>query len=329
MVPLSRTRFGKLKIFAFIGLFSIGGIVIHQLCYLQDFVHGNLASESIELIKACSKPQPTFRTSNEPSWHAGPPIPNIIHQIWKNSNISTYSKEPSHASWKYVYEPMNYTVKLWPEEEIINLIKTNYSWLLPTYQSYPQNIQRADLARLVVVHAEGGIYSDLDVWPRSVEELQCLQRLGLQAIFAPNGGNAGVSNHFFMAERGSEFLQWALDEAKRRGPSSRRILLPYLQVFWSTGPMMVTSASRQYASVYGSTDHRLAALDERYGKLVVGHAAGRSWHGVDGQVLNYISDHGDVVVKVWVLIASVSTFVGLVFYVLRRRYIKPSSDKYC
>ena len=145
---------------------------------------------------------------------------------------------------------MNYTIKLWAEDGIVRLIKSKYPWLLPIYEGYTFNIQRADLARLVVVHA------DLDVHPMSTERIDCIRQLNLQAIFAPTAGTLGVSEHFFMAERGSASIQWTLEEAKRRsGSASSRILLPYLRVFWSTGPMMVTLALLQYVYRRSPADH--------------------------------------------------------------------------
>ncbi|KAI9034841.1 uncharacterized protein KD926_005323 [Aspergillus affinis] len=92
--------------------------------------------------------------------------------------------KPSHELWKTVLEPQNYTIKLWTDDDVLKLIKSKYAWLLQTYMGYPHNIQRADIARLLVVHAEGGIYADLDVYPRSAEHIQCLQHLGLQAVFS-------------------------------------------------------------------------------------------------------------------------------------------------
>ncbi|THC96197.1 hypothetical protein EYZ11_004316 [Aspergillus tanneri] len=135
--------------------------------------------------------------------HPGSAIPNTVHQIWKTADVQNYSTElkASRESWTTMFEAQNYTVKLWTDDDVLELIKAKYAWLLPTYRSYPHNIQRADIARLLVIHNEGGIYSDLDVYPGSAEDIQCLQHLGLEAIFSPTSGTLGLSNHFFMAER--------------------------------------------------------------------------------------------------------------------------------
>jgi len=292
-------------------------ITIKRLSSADDFALEGHLSESINILDACSVD--TSHAAAGAISQQNPIIPNIIHQVWRSNDTSTYSTvlDASRDSWVAMFEPLNYTVKLWTDDDIATLVKTKYSWLQSTFEGYPQNIQRADIARLLVVHAEGGIYADLDVYPTSSEQIHCLQQRGLQAIFAPTGGTAGLSNHFFMASRGSAFLQWALYEAKRRGgASSRRIFLPYLQVFWSTGPLMLTAAFRKYAWLYGTLRHDLGLLDERYVRVAVQHAAGRSWHGSDGHALNYIADHfrADLLIMG---AAFMVTLLGLLYVVKR------------
>jgi mannosyltransferase OCH1-like enzyme len=317
MVFSLRNDSGKLIVIIFSLLVVV--LVIHQLNAAEGFAFSGQLSESLEIINRCSPNSPEIPNHSDGVADVG--LPNIIHQIWRTNDVRTYSTEleASPDLWKAMLKPINYTVKLWTDDDVLQLLKAKYNWLLSTYKGYPQNIQRADLARLVVVHAEGGIYADLDVYPRDATQIQCLQHLGLQAIFAPTAGNLGLSNHFFMAERESSFLQWALCEAKRRGGAeSRRILLPYLQVFWTTGPMMVTAAFRDYAWLYGTQRQNLGLLDERYEQAVIQHAAGRSWHGSDGKVLNYMADHVQMTVLMSLFILII--LFGLVCGVRKRCY---------
>ncbi|KAL1877998.1 hypothetical protein Daus18300_002352 [Diaporthe australafricana] len=299
------------KVSSALGFFLTAGLVLHQLSYIEYLT---ITQQDIVILKRC----PSTSTDGAVQ-EVEKTIPDTIHQIWKTSNTSTYPARASHESWKARYEPLGYTVKLWTDDDIATLIKTNYTWLLPTYNGYGRSIQRADLGRLAVIHAEGGIYADLDVHPRSLDGLICLQNLGLQAIFAPTGGTAGLSNHFFMAEQSADFLEWTLQEAKRRGGSaSKWILLPYLKVFWSTGPLMLTGAFREYAWMYGKGQVDVALLDEGHAKKVVGHAAGRSWHGSDGKVLNYFGDHLRINCQAAIL-ASLVVVAGLCYAGRRSR----------
>ncbi|KGO47384.1 hypothetical protein PEX1_005090 [Penicillium expansum] len=283
---------GRKKLMSVGILFFVLVFVFHLLNFAKPLSNPNELSASMDLITACATSE--FEDPDDSHSIAVPQIPNVVHQIWKTNDLRTYSAQvnASHDRWKHELEPLNYTIKLWTDNDILQLINKRYAWFLSTYEAYPQNIQRADIARLLVVHAEGGIYADLDVYPTSAPQIQCLQSLNLEAIFAPTTGTLGLSNHFFMAEPGSPFLQWAIYEGKRRGgATSRFIPLPYLQVFWSTGPMMVTAAFRKYAWLHGTLRHTLGLLDDGYSREVMQHKAGRSWHGSDGRALNYIGDH--------------------------------------
>ncbi|CRL26562.1 Glycosyltransferase, DXD sugar-binding region [Penicillium camemberti] len=282
-----RTRFMGVGVLVLFLIF-----VVHLLNFANPFSNPGELSASIDIITACATSD--FENPDDSHSIPVPKIPNVVHQIWKTADLRTYSTQmkASHDQWKQEFEPLNYTIKLWTDDDIFQLIKEKYAWFLSTYEAYPQNIQRADIARLLVIHAEGGIYADLDVYPNSVAQIQCLQNLNLEAILAPTSGTLGLSNHFFMAEPESPFLLWALYEGKRRGgAASRFIPLPYLQVFWSTGPTMVTAAFRKYAWLHGTLRHTLGLLDDRYSRAVIQHKAGRSWHGSDGRALNYVGDN--------------------------------------
>ncbi|KAJ5416450.1 hypothetical protein N7491_011352 [Penicillium cf. griseofulvum] len=303
--------------FIAVGSLSLVLIIIHLLKFSNSFSNPGELSTSMDVIAACATSDSKHLTDSHST--AVPQIPNVVHQIWKTNDLRTYSTQinASRDWWEHTLVPLNYTIKLWTDEAILQLINQKYPWLLSTYKAYPQNIQRADMARLVVIHAEGGIYADLDVYPTSSTQIQCLQSLNLEAIFAPTSGTRGLSNHFFMAEAGSPFLQWALYEGKRRGgATSRFIPIPYLQVFWSTGPTMVTAAFRKYAWLYGSLRHHLGVLDDVYTREVIRHEAGRSWHGSDGRALNYIADH--VRMDSLIVIAAIGSFVLGVGYAVRR-----------
>ncbi len=90
--------------------------------------------------------------------------------------------------------------------------------------------------------------------------------------------------------------------------------------------MMMTSAFRQYAWMYGSADGELGLLDDGYTRSVIGHAAGRSWHGLDGYLLNYLADHLQVdklLTVALVLVALLALALGLRRY--RGRLLKSRS----
>jgi hypothetical protein len=52
-----------------------------------------------------------------------------------------------HPSWEY---------KLWTDEANRDLVKEHYPWLLEVYDGFPENIMRADTARVLYMHHYGG-----------------------------------------------------------------------------------------------------------------------------------------------------------------------------
>jgi len=206
-------------------------------------------------------------------------IPKMVHQMWIDDDLSTYPNQPSsNDEWKKLYN-----VTLWTDKTIEQLIATDYPWLYPLYQSYPYNIQRADVSRLAVIHKYGGIYADLDAFPLE-DSLEPFMDSDF-AIFATHDGNA-FSNHFFMAPKNSEILLHLLQNLYKHDLFLP--LLPYLRVFMSTGPIFIT---RELKNLTSTGNYDLVVLRESDLKYVQHGGQGRSWHGIDAIILNLISDY--------------------------------------
>lgn len=90
-------------------------------------------------------------------------IPNIIHQIW----IQGYDKIPldlrdNHIICKNINDNFEYI--FWDENKIKKLLSDHFDKkYLELYNSYVMPVQRADLARYVILYVYGGIYLDMDM----------------------------------------------------------------------------------------------------------------------------------------------------------------------
>jgi hypothetical protein len=180
----------------------LGFAAIPQIYYIIDAITILITSTAFQLPIAHSITD--IKMMNTSKYRL---IPRIVHQIWKTKNVSNYPIKSSHNDWKKNSLYKNYTIKLWTDDEVNELIRLKYSFLYKTYQSYRIPIQRVDIARLVILHFEGGIYTDLDVYPGhiSTDEL-CNYR-----FVAPLANNFHIiTNHFLMAERNSTLLQYLL-----------------------------------------------------------------------------------------------------------------------
>ncbi len=91
------------KLLAATGLILLVVVVVHQISYYSPDEFA-ISSSLTEAIKQCSPP--TLATANGNAGAAGNwTIPNVIHQIWKTTDLSTYSTDASHDSWKAMFEP--------------------------------------------------------------------------------------------------------------------------------------------------------------------------------------------------------------------------------
>jgi len=97
----------------------------------------------------------TIRSSFEPG------IPKIIHQT-APADESKWPKlwKLCQKTWKEKFPTWEY--KFWNDDDLENLIKTDYSWFYDTYKGYDQQIKRVDAARCFILHKYGGMYADMD-----------------------------------------------------------------------------------------------------------------------------------------------------------------------
>jgi len=95
-------------------------------------------------------------------------IPKKVHQVFYDfgagKTLEDYSRfvECLSENRRFCKEH-GYEHKLWENEEIDELIATEYPEYLQLFEDFTQPIQRVDFARYCILHRHGGIYLDLDV----------------------------------------------------------------------------------------------------------------------------------------------------------------------
>lgn len=68
---------------------------------------------------------------------------------------------PLMQTWR-THHP-SWTFKVWDAQSVGALVNASYPKFATTFHALPSKIQQADAARYVILHAEGGLYADLDV----------------------------------------------------------------------------------------------------------------------------------------------------------------------
>ena len=90
-----------------------------------------------------------------------------IHFLWgflcdNPSKIKKYKK--NIVKWKS-HNP-DYNLTLHQPQQIKEIIKTNIPYILNIYNDYPKNIQKCDFSRYILMYIYGGVYADLDLYPK-------------------------------------------------------------------------------------------------------------------------------------------------------------------
>jgi mannosyltransferase OCH1-like enzyme len=81
-------------------------------------------------------------------------IPKVVHRIWLRSPVPSHL-ELHWATWRSVFP--DYTLQTWTESELRHLDLPQCFRAARTYA------ERADIARVSILNAVGGIYADCDV----------------------------------------------------------------------------------------------------------------------------------------------------------------------
>ncbi len=168
-------------------------------------------------------------------------IPKRLHFTWKTADLPPVLKRyydsfvRLHPGWEIV---------LWTDASMRAFMAETYPALLPIYDAYPRNIQRADFFRYAVLHAQGGVYSDLDVEAHAPIDpllaLDCFVGVEPFEHVGDHRRQAGIgyllSNAFMGSVPGHPFWREILDLAPVVAANSG-------DVFQSTGPFLVLAAA--------------------------------------------------------------------------------------
>lgn len=218
-------------------------------------------------------------------------LPLTIHQVYYNisqSDISFELKDAQH-SWTLLNKEFKYI--LWNETMVEQLLSEKYPELEDLYYSYNRWIHKVDLARYVILHQYGGVYSDIDI--------ECKRNmLAVYMTLPVNTGIVmyytspfGVSNDFIIAKAKHPFMTAVI-----RGLSSsyRWYVLPFLTEMFSTGPMYLSARFWSFKNRYD-----MIVLKDTRSFLV--HKTGTSWHEADSKILWWIFLNIRIVIQ-WMII---------------------------
>ena len=208
---------------------------------------------SLDIADCASLVQGLFPTSDngssarsEPSSHNSDgsdqyEIPRQAFMIWKSQDLGKYAAK-YRENWRK-NEP-NLPTRIVMDDECRTLAARypNRSGLLQVYDSFPLNVMRADVCRLLVVYYYGGIYRDLDVdWVRPLSEWFMFNASSRIQIGAET--SIELCNWFFGATKYHPCLASVIDLIAERGRSVNTSYEHF--VHQTTGPSAFTDGMRK------------------------------------------------------------------------------------
>eukprot|EP00727_Mastigamoeba_balamuthi_P009582 m51a1_g5246 hypothetical protein (272) ;mRNA; f:26420-27388 len=202
-------------------------------------------------------------------------IPRVVHLTWKTQDIPD-KFAPFVRSWRE-HNP-GVEVRLWSDGDLRRLIAENHTWFLPTFDSYPRQINRVDAARFFILHDFGGLYSDIDIGCKEPVPEHLWHRQAV--VFAAHSQGLTLGN--IMAERRHPLIAEVIASLPEAS-FHQYVVSPYISVMFSTGPMVLTRV--------------FEAFPARYEVYVVGWTEwartfsftdGESWHGWDSRLFKWV-----------------------------------------
>ena len=91
------------------------------------------------------------------------PIGRTLHQVWWQGVASVpVHFEANRRTWARNHP--SWDLKLWDEVSVSTLVNTSVpASFAARFHALPTKIQKADAARYAILHAEGGLYADMDI----------------------------------------------------------------------------------------------------------------------------------------------------------------------
>lgn len=167
----------------------------------------------------------------------GPPIPPKLAFYWEGPESSAVAR--SVDAWQRLHPA--FAVTLYDPDQAATWLARHHPSLLPLFQRQTLPATRADLFRIALMRTEGGVYADVDEYPRaSVEDWLT----GARAVFCQEVGYGTVANNFLAARPGLDLFERMLARITARLAACDT---PY--PWWDSGPAPLTATV--FEALYG------------------------------------------------------------------------------
>eukprot|EP01062_Namystynia_karyoxenos_P024921 TRINITY_DN19758_c0_g1_i1.p1 TRINITY_DN19758_c0_g1~~TRINITY_DN19758_c0_g1_i1.p1 ORF type:complete len:952 (+),score=166.79 TRINITY_DN19758_c0_g1_i1:83-2857(+) len=180
-------------------------------------------------------------------------IPRLVHQTYAGEMVPSC---PGRARWIRSWMERNprWSYLFWDNAALRDLVAMQFPSFLATYDAYPKEVQRSDAARVVLMHAFGGVYADLDF--EALASFEPL-RAAHQGFFAPEpaahsflrGGEDRVCNALLASAPRHPFWAFVVEMMQRAWANAS---VARDDVLGTTGPALLNSAHERWIADRGT-----------------------------------------------------------------------------
>jgi mannosyltransferase OCH1-like enzyme len=174
-------------------------------------------------------------------------IPLILHQMWLSPNNADPPKKYEKAQSTWVNYHPNWEIKIWNSEKIDVFVLQYFPQYYEQFTNLPKIILKCDIARMMVLFIEGGLYADLDFYclkpfdnflcDKEIAVFQEIQEHQIQGKKLFNGILASKPNHYFI---GNYIDQMFINVNKN---------IKNIDVMYTTGPNAFHIYAQKYPEI--------------------------------------------------------------------------------
>jgi hypothetical protein len=149
-------------------------------------------------------------------------LPKIIHVQWPTKTLP--GKDSMQARVYSAYQTLfpQHEIRIWTDDDMLNLISTDFAWFLPIFLKYPRTIQRVDSSRYFILYKYGGLYSDLDYVPFT-NFWEVINPNKVSIVESPIAFAEKVQNSMMASPIGDKFWLIVFEELKRRAKDDKLV----------------------------------------------------------------------------------------------------------
>ena len=115
-----------------------------------------------------------------------------IYGVYGDKRPMSHMFQESQAAWQACADKMGAKYHLWTPCQLETLMRTRYSQFWDMYVNVRYPVMRVDIGRIVILHAYGGLYADLDTLP--TRDWYAQAPLAVCTVMAPIGGGHTASD---------------------------------------------------------------------------------------------------------------------------------------